>query len=487
VTLTIERGTIHGLVGENGAGKSTLGKIIAGVHRADRGRVIINGRAVDYHSPRAALAEGVTMIAQEPTLVPRRSVLKNVFLGREGAHLGFINRRMIRDRYATLSEHVGFQLPPGQPVGQLSVAEQQKVEVMRAVARDARLIVMDEPTAALTADEAERLFDTVRRLRDGGATIVYVSHFLSEVLGLVDTITVLRDGRVVRTASASDETPDSLVAAMLGRPMDLTFPEKQLPPQDAGVVLEVTGLTRPPRVWDVSFEVRAGEIVGLSGLIGSGRTEVARTIFAADRADSGLVRLSGQPVSLRSPRDAIKAGIAMLPESRKEQGLLMRRSITSNMVLPHLQTLAHEGIRSERTENRIVERLSQRLDVRAKSLTATVDTLSGGNQQKVLFGKWLLKRPQILVADEPTRGIDVGAKRAIYDLLHSLARDGVGILLISSEHEEIIGLAHRVLVMRQGRIVKELIGDQICESEIMQAAFDTTTDAASAGSTGSRS
>jgi ABC-type sugar transport system ATPase subunit len=470
VDLAIARGSIHALVGENGAGKSTLGKLVAGVHAPDEGDIWIDGRKVEYRSPRDALEDGVTMIAQEPTLVPRRSVLENVFLGIEPRRGAFVDERDMRRRFEELARDIGFTLSPAAPAGSLRVADQQKVEILRSLARNARLIVMDEPTAALTADEAERLFGIVRRLRERGTTVVYVSHFLTEVLALVDTVTVLRDGRLVRTAPAERETASSLVSAMLGRSMELTFADKEPPLPDAPVVLSVRGLTRPGVVEDVSFEIHAGEIVGLAGLIGSGRSEVARAIFGADRA-SGEVLLDGRPLSVRSPRDAIEAGIAMLPEDRKYQGLLMQRSIVENVSLPHLRTVSAGGVLAGGRERRTVAALLKRLDVRAKGPGARVATLSGGNQQKVLFGKWLFRRPQVLLADEPTRGVDVGAKRSIYDLIRSLAKDGMAVLLISSEHEEVLGLAHRVLVMRGGRVVAELDDDSMSEDAVMRAAF----------------
>jgi ABC-type sugar transport system ATPase subunit len=473
IDLTIERGSIHGLVGENGAGKSTLGKIIAGVHRPDEGELWIDGRRASYWSPRDALRDGLTLIAQEPTLVPRRSVLENVFLGIERGRAGVIDTRSLGRRWERLVDEVGFDLPPTAPAGSLRVADQQKLEVMRAVARSARLIVMDEPTAALTVDEGERLFEMVRRLRERGTTIVYVSHFLAEVLDLVDTVTVLRDGRLVRTSAAGEETPESLVGAMLGRSMELTFPEKSLPPEDAPVVLSVRSLSRPPAVVDVSFEIRAGEILGLAGLIGSGRSEVARAIFGADRAEGGEIALDGRAVRVRKPRDAVRAGIVMVPEDRKAHGLLMLRSIIDNVSLPHLQLVSSAGVINDRRERRAGGELMRSVDVRAKGPSAKVNTLSGGNQQKVLFAKWLFRRPRVFIADEPTRGVDVGAKRAIYELIHSLAQQGMAVLLISSEHEEVLGLAHRVLVMRAGRIVAELDRDTMGEEAIMSAAFAT--------------
>ncbi|HZR93212.1 MAG TPA: sugar ABC transporter ATP-binding protein [Gaiellaceae bacterium] len=477
VDLRIARGCVHALVGENGAGKSTLGKILAGVHRPDEGELVVNGRVADYRSPRDALADGITIITQEPTLVPHRSVLENVFLGVEGGLAGVVDQRALVRRYWALVEETGIELPPRRLARALRVADQQKVEILRAVARNTRLVVMDEPTSALTKDESERLFALTRRLRERGTTIVYVSHMLGEVLALADEVTVLRDGRLVRTAPAAEETPERLVAAMLGRRLELTFPEKRPVPPGAPAVLAVRGLARAPAVEDVSFEIRAGEILGLAGLIGSGRSEVARAIFGADRPQQGEIEVEGRRVRLRSPREAIDHGVVMLPEDRKSQGLLMLRSIVDNVTLPHLHRVSRLGVLSLRSERRRAGELIARVDVRARSASAPVSTLSGGNQQKVLFAKWLLRRPRVFIADEPTRGVDVGAKRAIYELIRSLAAEGIGVLLISSEHEEILGLAHRVLVMRGGRIVAELDEQTMSEDALLHAAFATGGEA----------
>jgi ABC-type sugar transport system ATPase subunit len=471
IDLTIERGSIHALVGENGAGKSTLGKILAGVYKPDEGELWVDGRRVDYRSPRAALADGITMIVQEPTLVPHRSVMENIFLGVEGGAAGILNERRLLRRYSALVRDAGIELPPRRIARTLRVADQQKVEILRAIARDAKVLVMDEPTSALTTDESAKLFELVRQLRTRGTTIVYVSHLLTEVLELADTVTVLRDGRLVRTSLAADETPDRLVSAMLGRTIDLTFPDKEPPPGDAPIVLSVRGLSRPPAVRDVSFQIRAGEILGLAGLIGSGRSEVARAIFGADRPEDGVVELDGAPVRVRSPRQAIRKGIVMLPEDRKSQGLLMLRSIVDNVTLPHLGEVSKAGLMPLRAERRRARELMQRVDVRAASSGAMLNTLSGGNQQKVLFAKWLFRRPRVFIADEPTRGVDVGAKRAIYELINSLAAEGIAVLLISSEHEEILGLAHRVLVMRAGEIVAEFDQETMSEDAVLHAAF----------------
>jgi ABC-type sugar transport system ATPase subunit len=478
IELEIEHRSIHALVGENGAGKSTLAKILSGVHRADDGEVWVEGRRVDYRSPRDALADGITIIAQEPTLVPHRSVQENVYLGVEGGRAGIVDDRRTSRRFAALVRESGIELAPRRLARTLRVADQQKVEVLRAIARDAKLFVMDEPTSALTTDESDRLFEVIKRLRDRGATVVYVSHFLPEVLALADTVTVLRDGRLVRTSPTADETPDKLVSAMLGRPLDLTFPEKAPPPPDAPIVLSVRGLARPPAVQEASFEIRAGEIVGLAGLIGSGRSEVARAIFGADRRTAGVVEVDGKRLDARSPRAAIRRGVVMLPEDRKRQGLLMLRSLVDNVTLPHLGDLSSAGVMALRSERKRTSELISRLDVRTRSNNARVNTLSGGNQQKVLFAKWLFRRPRVFIADEPTRGVDVGAKLAIHRLIHSLAAEGIAVLLISSEHEEVLGLAHRVLVMRAGRIVAEFDGQAMSEDAVLHAAFATEGDEA---------
>jgi simple sugar transport system ATP-binding protein/ribose transport system ATP-binding protein len=478
ITLTIEHGTVHALVGENGAGKSTLGRIIAGAHLPDAGTMSVDGKPVRYHAPRDALADGVTMIAQELTLVPQRTVLENVFLGNEASRFGVVVGQPMRERYDELCERAGFDLPADDHVATLRIADQQKVEILRALARDARLVVMDEPTAALTSDEAERLLDIVRGLRRAGTTIVYVSHFLPEVLSIADTVTVLRDGRLIHTKPAESETPASVVTAMLGRPMEMTFPDKVYPPPEAPAILTVRGLTRTPAFEDISFEVRAGEIVGLAGLIGSGRTEVARAIFGADPFDGGEVSVDGQVLKIRSPRGAIRAGIAMLPESRKDQGLHMRSPIVQNVSLAHLGEVSSNGVVLPRKERRRVAELAKRVDIRASRLSAWVSTLSGGNQQKVLFAKWLFQSPRALLADEPTRGVDVGAKRAIYELIQALAADGLAVLLISSELEEVLGLAHRIIVIKSGRLVAEFDGRTATENEVLHAAFATAEVAA---------
>jgi rhamnose transport system ATP-binding protein len=465
------------LVGENGAGKSTLAKIIGGVYQADQGEVLVDGHPVRFGAPRDALAAGIATIAQELALVPARSVMENVYLGVEPRRFGVVQREELRRRFDRLNERTGFGLRAEALVGDLRTAEQQKVEILRAIARNARLILMDEPTASLTSDETERLLAIVRRLAASGAAIVLVSHFLDEVLAVADEVTVMRDGRIVRTSPATSETTDSLVAAMIGRRIDLAFPPRAPVPRNAPVVLAAEGLWRRGAIEDISLEIRAGEIVGLAGLVGSGRTEVARALFGADRLDAGHILVEGRPVTIHTPRDAAAAGIAMLPESRKEQGLFMERSVRDNATIARLPDLSPHGVVDLRRERRVAQEAVAAVDVRTRSIEAPVVTLSGGNQQKVLFAKWLLLRPKVLLADEPTRGVDVGAKRQIYDLLVRLAGEGMAVLLISSEIEEVLGLSHRILVLRAGRVVAEFDGAAATKDAVMNAAFQAVRPA----------
>ena len=322
VSIAFEQGKIHGLVGENGAGKSTLVKIIAGVYTPDKGQLLVNNHQVNYHSPRDAIADGITIIAQELMLQPRRSVAENVFLGIEHSRSGILTKKETRKRYDKLVADAGYNVSADALVGELPIAVQQQVEILRALARNSKLIIMDEPTAPLTADESDKLFQNIRRLRKNGTTIIYVSHFLEEVLALSDTISVLRDGEVARTSPATAETTETLVTAMLGRPFDLTFPEKVFPNNDSPIIISAEGLSRKFEFQDISFNIRAGEILGFAGLIGSGRTEIARAIFGVDHLDKGVIKVDGEKVNFHTPYEAIQKGIAMLPESRKDQGLL---------------------------------------------------------------------------------------------------------------------------------------------------------------------
>jgi rhamnose transport system ATP-binding protein len=402
--------------------------------------------------------------------VAQLTVEENVFLGVEPRGAGFVSRRALRRRYEELAETAGLRLPASAPAGRLAPAEQQKIEILRALARDAELIVMDEPTASLGAEETAQLHEIVRSLAAAGRTVLLVSHFLREVLALADQVTVLRDGRLVSTAPAAEQTEESLIHAMLGRSLTAAFPPKRIAPDDAPAVLTVRDL-QAPRVEGVSLTVRAGEIVALAGLVGAGRTELARAIFGAERPTAGSVELARAGALSGGPGARLRAGVAMIPESRKEDGLLLGRSVTENVSLASLGAVSRYGFVRRGAERRRTREALERWTVRADGPGAPVSSLSGGNQQKLLFARMLLCGPAVLVADEPTRGVDVGAKRAIYDLLASLADEGLGVLLISSELEEVLGLAHRVLVMRAGRIVGELAGEQMTESAVLGAAF----------------
>jgi len=472
VSLTITRGSIHALVGENGAGKSTLGKIISGVLTPDRGQLQLKGEPVTFHSPREAIAKGIVLIAQELSVVPALSVAENVFLGSEPQRGGFVARRALRRRYADLAATAGFELPGDLRGRALKTADQQKVEILRALSRNAELIVMDEPTAALSRPDAERLHEVIRRLASSGTTVVLVSHFLREVAELADEVTILRDGRLVRTAPAAQETVETMLSAMLGRSLGTAFPKRRPAAKQAKVVLEAREVSAEG-VHGVSLEVKEGEIVGLAGLVGSGRTELARALCQAQRLTAGTVTTAGasRPSRQSTPRTALKRGLVMIPESRKEQGLLLGRPIGENVSLASLARLSKLGMVRRGQERQAVANVLTQVGVKIPTQQAPVSTLSGGNQQKALFARMLLAGPRVLVADEPTRGVDVGAKRAIYDLLTELAADGLGVLFISEDTEEILGLAHRVLVMRGGRIVAELTDDAMTEAAILAAAF----------------
>lgn len=470
VTLTIRQGEVHALVGENGAGKSTLGKIISGVYSPDGGEIHVGGEPVNFRSPRDAMDRGVVTIAQELAVVPFLTVAQNVFLGAEPKKCGFVRHRVMRHRYEELSERVGFRLPANQMAGSLVTADQQKLEILRALSRDASTIIMDEPSAALSMHEVYALHGVIRSLTASGKTVILISHFLSEVLDLADTITILRDGRIVRTGSANLETESSLIEGMLGRSLGQTFPTKQPVPGDAPVVLEIEALSAAG-VHEVSLSVRAGEIVGLAGLVGSGRSEFAMALFGATRVTAGRIVIDGVDVTHHRPDQSLREGFAIIPESRKDQGLLMGRPISENVSLASLGALSRLGLMSPLRERRRVAHALEQVRVKMSSLRTPVSSLSGGNQQKVLFARTSLCGPKVLIADEPTRGVDVGSKRMIYDVLTEMAAAGLGVIVISSELEEVLGLAHRVIVVRGGRFVAELEGEAMTQQAVLEAAF----------------
>ena len=477
VNLAVHRGAIHALVGENGAGKSTVGKIVSGLHAPDSGSVTVNDRPVQFRSPRHAFGAGITAIAQELALIPDSTVVDNVFLGVEATRWGWVSRPESRRRFRALAERTGIHVDPAARVGDLSVADQQRVEILRAVARRTELVVMDEPSARLSVAERSQLHRLIRSLRDQGITVLFISHFLDEVLELADAVTIMRDGRVVRTTTPSAETAESLVEAMIGRELDATFPPKApLPDSAATPALCVRGLRCVGSLRDGSpagldLDVAVGGIVGIAGLVGSGRTEFLRSIYGADSAASGTVAVDGETLRGSRPDQAIRAGVGLIPESRKDHGLLMERSVRENVSLPHLHRIARAGVVSHIAERRFVRAAHADAGVRDGGIETPMRLLSGGNQQKCLFARWLVPGLRVLIADEPTRGVDVGSKRAIYDLIASAAADGLAVLVVSSELEELVGLCHRILVMRNARFVAEFTHPYLDEAELLRHAF----------------
>ena len=468
VSFEIRAGEVHMLVGENGAGKSTLMKILCGAYRADHGSFFSDGKQVTIDDAADARKFGIAVIFQDFTLVPYLDIAQNIFLGREfsGRLPGLIDRRRIHAEAKRVLDMIGFDIDPGVLVHSLGVAQQQMVEIAKALSQDARILVMDEPTAALSDRETELLFAMIARLKKNGVAIIYISHRLSEVFALGDRITVLRDGHKIADLLPAETTPDKLVTLMVGRPVDTTYTRPSRPAPDA-VALEVKNLSGPSGFFDVNLTVRAGEIVGLCGLVGSGRTEVARAIYGADRVTSGEIRLFGERIG-GSVEDSTRRGMALIPENRKTQGLALARSVGDNIVLAGLRKLFPSGIFIPRRAAKAARAIIQKLRIATPSRRRAVATLSGGNQQKVVIGKWLNAEAQVFIFDEPTRGIDVGAKAEIFRLLDGLVHNGAAILMISSEQIEIVHICDRAYVMRSGRVVGELPHSELTEANIVR-------------------
>jgi rhamnose transport system ATP-binding protein len=469
VSLALRAGEVRGLVGENGAGKSTLVRLLAGVQTPDDGIVLIDGQPAHFHGPADARDAGVAVIYQEPTLFPDLSIAENVTMGRQplGA-LRRIDRRALHGEVQGLLDRLGVRLDAEQPVRGLSIADQQIVEIAKALSLDARVLIMDEPTAALSGAEVERLFGVVETLRDRDAAVLFISHRLEEVFALCSTITVLRDGEVTFDGDAHELTTDELVRKMVGRELNQLFPK--LDAEIGAPSLRVERLTREGVFTDVSFEVRRGEIVALAGLVGAGRSEVARAIFGIDRRDAGRVAVDGVEVKSGSPSAAMRAGIGLVPEDRRAQGLVMDLSVERNVALTRLRAIAHLGVIGAGAERRVAADWADRLSIRLHRFADPVGFLSGGNQQKVVLAKWLATNPKLLIIDEPTRGIDVATKAEVHRIMSELAARGVAVLMISSELPEVLGMADRVLVMREGRLVAELARADASEEAVMRAA-----------------
>ncbi len=473
VSLELLGGEVHGLVGENGAGKSTFVKILAGIHHPDGGSILLDGHEVAFTGPAQARAMGIAVVHQEPQLFPDLSVAENVFIGHAPrTAFGLDWRRMERDARG-LFEQLGVGIDPGVQVRGLSMADQQLIEIARSLSLKSRILILDEPTASLSAHEVERLFTIVSQTRSAGVAVLFVSHRLEEVFELTDRTTVFRDGRHVMTATTSSLTPADLIRHMVGREVTL-FPRVDKPIGE--VVLEVRGLTRRDEFTDISFSVRSGEIVGMAGLVGAGRTEVARVLFGIDRAEDGEIRLDGKPVEFANPAAAMDAGLAYVPEDRHLQGLVLDFPISSNVTLPILRRLFPRLVVRPATERDVAEDYGRQLDIRMRNVQQLAASLSGGNQQKVVLAKWLATKPRVLILDEPTRGIDIGAKVEVHRIVGELAASGLAIVLISSDLPEVLAMSDRILVLHEGRLSAELEGTGATQEHVMFAA--TGQDAA---------
>ena len=470
VSFSVRAGEVHALLGENGAGKSTLMKILAGAHQATTGEIRIGGQRVSIASPHASRALGIGIIYQELALAPELTVAENIFLGELPP---LVNARQLRARAGALLKELGFAIDPGAVVGDLPLAFQQAVEIAKAMSRQVRILILDEPTAVLAPPEVERLLEVVKGLSRRGVSVVYISHRLDEIFRIADQITVLKDGRTVGTYAAADMDEHRLIPLMVGRETAQLFPKVARATGEE--LLRVENLFASGLVKDVSFSLRAGEVLGIAGLIGSGRTELARAIFGADRMEAGTVSVAGRRVSIRTPRQGVAAGIGLVPEDRKGQGLVLAMPIRQNMTLTCLSRFTNWcGIVRRAAERTAVDDVARRTTIRARNLDLPVSSLSGGNQQKVVLAKWLDAGCRIIILDEPTRGVDVGARSEIYGLIEALAAGGLGVIVISSDLIEVIGASDRILVMSGGRISGGLSRDEFSEARIMQLALRNT-------------
>lgn len=481
VDFSLHAGEAHVLLGENGAGKSTLIKILSGAYRADEGTILWEGRPVTIRSPRDAQALGIRVVYQEFNLVPTLSVAENIHLGslpltRRG--IALVDGRAMRQNALRLLDLVGAEIDPAAPVESLSVAEKQLVEIARALAGQAKLLVLDEPTAALTIQESERLLSTVDQLKQQGVGIIYISHRMEEIRRVSDRITVMRDGRKVATVDTAGATIDQLVELMTGRTVQEHFPRTPVAP--GRPLLETRGLTAAGAK-AITFTLRAGEVLGITGPVGSGSLDLARALFGMEPVEAGEMLVNGEPVTFSSPRAAIAAGIAFLPEDRKELGLVLKSGVLSNMALASLHRFTRAGWLNTGEERQSVSAIVDRLGVATAGLQKPVRLLSGGNQQKVVLGKWLLRRPNVYIFAEPTRGVDIGAKEEIYRLMNQLTAEGAGILLVSSDLPEVLGMSDRVLVMHRGHMVAELTGSDRTQERVLSLAFSGGAEAGEGG------
>ncbi len=477
-SIELYGGEIHALAGENGAGKSTLVKILSGLYQRDAGEFEVSGQSASFSTVADSRAAGISVIYQEPTLFPDLTVAENIFIGRQPrGRFGMIDHRLMRDQAQGIFDHLGVGIDPARMADGLSIADQQIIEIAKAISLDAKVLIMDEPTAALSGHEVDRLFTVARSIRDKGAALLFISHRMEEIFDLCDRVTIFRDGSYVTTRMIEETTRDQIVRDMVGRDIDQLFPKLDAEVGDA--VLEVHDLNRAGVFSGINFEVRAGEIVALAGLVGAGRSEVARAVMGIDPIDSGSVTLLGTPLKLGDPLASIRAGIGFVPEDRRKQGLVMELSVLRNTALTLRDELATFGIINAAKEASTAAEWCRRLQVKTATPHHSVSTLSGGNQQKVVLAKWLATNPRLLIVDEPTRGIDVGTKAEVHRILSQLAVDGVAVLMISSELPEVLGMADRVLVMCEGAITAEFSRAEATPELVVQAATDYVKAAAS--------
>ena len=469
VSMTLGRGEVVAVIGENGAGKSTLMKILAGVQRPDEGEIRVEGKPVEIGSVQAAMDLGIALIHQELNLADNLDVAANIFLGREPRRMGFIDRRRMCEEAEQFIGRVGLDVSPRTIVATLPIGRQQMVEIAKALSVNARVLIMDEPTSSLTQHETEQLFKVVKDLRSRGISVIYISHRLGEVKELADRVVVLRDGRNAGELKREDVSHDRMVKLMVGRDVSQFYPHTPHAPGEVVLGVDRLRTAAHPR-HELSFEVRTGEMVGVAGLVGAGRPEMLQAIFGVVPAVGGTIRVAGRDVAIRSAVDAIRSGIALVPEDRKQQGLILEMAVRENMSLPSLRRTQRAGFLDNASERKISAEMIEALNVKTPGDRQVVQYLSGGNQQKVVIGKWLAMSPRVLLLDEPTRGIDVGAKQEIYRLMEKLVRGGVAILFVSSEMEEVLGMSDRTLVMHEGRITGELKRGELSEEAIMNLA-----------------
>ena len=469
VNLTLKSGEVHALMGENGAGKSTLMNILTGIHKQDKGQIFVDGQEVSFKNPLEAEAHGIAFIHQELNIWPNLSILENLFMMHSITNgMGVLDFKAMRKLAEEKCREIEIELPLDMEAGECSVGQQQMTEIVRNLLVDAKVVIMDEPTAALTERETEKLFEVMRSLKKRGVAMVYISHRMEEVTANCDTITVMRDGVSVATKSVKEYGMEQIIRDMVGRSITEFYPDRRNTPEE--VILEVKGFNQPGVFRDVSFNLRKGEILGVAGLMGAGRTEIMRAIFGVDPHESGELVFKGEPLKITKPEDAIKAGMAFVTENRKTEGLILDFSILRNIALPSVDTFAKNSVINFGRLSGFADEMAKKLGVKAHSLDLEAGALSGGNQQKVVIAKWVGMNPDVIIMDEPTRGIDVGAKRDIYELMNELTASGVSIIMVSSELPEVLGMSDRILVVHEGRIAGELLRDEADQEKIMTLA-----------------